>query len=821
MIRFCNSKVYCVEYSSLNKKDLYDYFMNGHQKDIVCVLSKATYIGYITYTSLQESEDLHDSIQGEYLILDETIWQKGREYFSRYKMLEVLPVLNREHQLVCLAWQDEEANRELRMLRELEECREALSFRDLYPDYTGVMIYGCNELAWYMMKYLIKIGIVVNVDGELWEELGTWEKYAVPTLQNYDIWAEGVHQKSGDWRQERLRSASVEFECVDKIYEANIKAGKITDADGNVEDLLERLRKEKQVVIRGTGTKAQDAYDWLFSQGIDICAFQSGKVSETRKSLFGKPILPQTEITERFKSAVIIECGSKHSAWGFKDVDMYDYEGCERNRRYLLLRDYIEVPENNLTHVLTGHNLIFVGDIRLCNRAYKWWKRHGKKIGEMGYWDILEENRSEIGKFEIPEINGEKMAESDVYMLVMPKYAYDAYIKKVSRGCSDYIERLNTYGIYEYIDYFSDMRKSIYLEDKILKYNKKTLCPLGILLGAIPGYCGNALIRQSLSDHPQIMMIGENGFFNDNLYSFSIRLAEEKSENVLSIFRMMFQREVGADEILNYFPNMEIFNHKMEELLSLSDSFTSQELFVMFHIAYEAMYEREILDLDNMIIYWEPHSWNRELVRDFAFWLGSKEVKGFTLSTVRNRYIFMGSAMKREATLSSKMNVFMYGCYHIKRKAYEFWKEYTIKFEELKCSPQETLTAFCQWLGISFNNVLLETTWHGKMAFFDGITGFDVKPAYNLYEESFTSFDRMRICMMTASFQKQYGYPYVNVLDFSRREQQEMFLKEFRFEKLSEAVDEESLYKTRRRIGYLLWQERFAEIMKVAIDEEF
>ena len=270
------------------------------------------------------------------------------------------------------------------MLRELEECREALSFRDLYPDYTGVMIYGCNELAWYMMKYLIKIGIVVNVDGELWEELGTWEKYEIPTLQNYDIWAEGVHQKSGDWKQERLRSASVEFECVDKIYEANTKAGKITDADGNVEDLLERLRKEKQVVIRGTGTKAQDAYDWLFSQGIDICAFQSGKVSETRKSLFGKPILPQTEITERFKSAVIIECGSKHSAWGFKDVDMYDYEGYERNRRYLLLRDYVEVPENNLKHIFTGKNLVFVGDVRLCNRMYRWLKQSGMKLGEMG-----------------------------------------------------------------------------------------------------------------------------------------------------------------------------------------------------------------------------------------------------------------------------------------------------------------------------------------------------------------------------------------------------------------------------------------------------
>ncbi len=37
------------------------------------------------------------------------------------------------------------------------------------------------------------------------------------------------------------------------------------------------------------------------------------------------------------------------------------------------------------------------------------------------------------------------------------------------------------------------------------------------------------------------------------------------------------------------------FTEKMEELLKLGKRFTSQELFVMFHVAYEAMFGRDIL----------------------------------------------------------------------------------------------------------------------------------------------------------------------------------------------------------------------------------
>ena len=102
------------------------------------------------------------------------------------------------------------------MLRELEECEGALTFCDLNPNYVGVTIHGCNEIAVYMAGYFTRLGISVNVEGELWKEFGAWENCAIMAHKNYEIWAEGVWQKSGDVNYERLRSVSGEFECVDE-----------------------------------------------------------------------------------------------------------------------------------------------------------------------------------------------------------------------------------------------------------------------------------------------------------------------------------------------------------------------------------------------------------------------------------------------------------------------------------------------------------------------------------------------------------------------------------------------------------------------------
>lgn len=770
-----------------------------------------------------------DHSEKAYLILDKTIWQKGREYFAKYKEVVSFPVLNSTGKIICYAWQDQEAKREIRMLRELEEQGDAIEFHDLYPNYTEVTIHGCNELAWYMRKYLMKRGITVNVDGKFWKELGIMEsKSEVPEYQNYEIWSEGIHQKSGDWKQERLRSSSVEFECVDKIYEANIKVGKIANYGMKLDEFLQKLRYESQIIIRGTGTMAQDAFDWLLSNGIEVCAFQSGRMENGRKRLFGKQILRKAEVEDKFRQAVILECGSQNSAWGFGDVDAYDYEGYERNKRYFLLRDYIEVPGNNLAHTLDGSRLIFTGDIYLCNRVFRWCTQHEVKASSIVYWNILEEDENKFKKFQIHIADKIELTEDAIVMLVMPQYSDESYLlKEVTDKKRRYIEKFEEYKVDNWSDYFSDIRKCIYLESEIQKFSKKELRPMGILLGVISPHSGNALVKESLSGHQQIILMQDYSFLNNELYYICIRLAEDNASDILTDFWQLYHSEMEAGWCFSSFYNgdQEKFNRKMRQLLAVDEKFTSQELFVMFHLAYEAMYGREIQSLENSIIYWEPHMWNREYVSEWVYWFHSKDVKCFMLNIIRNSYIRAGSILKSvKSDIGWQLGMLcIYNQKYVKSRILDNTYECTIRFEDLKSKPRKILTTLCKWLGICFDDFLMETTIHGEKHFYDGvITGFDLKPVYNLYEEFFSVFDRMRICMVNRSYQKENGYPYASCLDFSRRDLQELFLKEFRWEQLlAKRMEktEDVFWIVQKQLRDILWEERFIELMEMDITE--
>lgn len=829
MIRFYDKEVFCMEYDMLNRSELRSFFLKGNQKEIVCILKEGRYMGFITWPSLLGNDDLYESIQKEFIVLDEKVWENGRYYFARHETIfgeaVQLPVLDREGQLICFAWQDEEADRELRMLRELEECEGALTFCDLNPNYVGVTIHGCNEIAVYMAGYLTRLGISVNVEGELWKEFGAWENCAIMAHKNYEIWAEGVWQKSGDVNYERLRSVSGEFECVDEIYEANIKSGKITDAAGGVDSLLAKLRDEQEIIIIGTNTESQDAYDWLLENGIDVCAFLTENRGEEGRRLFGKPVLRKIDIFERFTKAVFIECHSRYSAWGFGEVDRYDCEGYRRNVQYFLLNDYVEIKGSNLLHVLQGKDVLLIGDINLCSRVLRWKQQCRMGAKRIRYWDILGENELEIVKLGIDGIKAAEAGEYNAVLLVMPEYDSIRDIsEEATKKREEYIKRLKEYGIWDYTDYFSNVSRQIGLEIEEEGEVREELRPFGILIGAINNHSGNILFRQSLAGHPQILMIEEYCFLNENLYSICIRLAEKKASDILSGFWQLYQTEAKDGVWKRSFQSKEKFDQKMEQLLNLGDRFTSQELFVMFHIAYAAMYGREISDLKDIVIYWEPHMWIRSILRQWSHWLGSSNLKGYVLKMVRNGYVRAGSAVRDTIGEIPVWSIMMW--MEIPERGdkglYGGWEERVIRFEDLKKQARETMEDICQWMKIAFDEVLMKTTLHGETGFYKEITGRDLKPVYNLYEEYFTSFDRMRICLMQSLFQKKYGYPFVNPLDFRRVELQEMFLKEFLWEKIPEMVmgkDEEGMWKMQVAVRNRLWKMRFYWIMN--IDEVF
>lgn len=379
----------------------------------------------------------------------------------------------------------------------------------------------------------------------------------------------------------------------------------------------------------------------------------------------------------------------------------------------------------NIFRILQDKNIVLAEDIRLCSRFYQWWMKYGIKEKRIGYLDILNENSIEPGRVQIPEATEEEI----ICLLIVPEYDSEYHItQETADNRKKYIERLYAYGIHDYTDYYSNVLPCIHLESQESKYIRKELRPAKILLGAIPPHSGNALVRHSLSGYPQILMIQEFNYFNNNLYSICIHLAEDDARNILTGFWHLYGQEAGEEAVARYFPDKEKFDQKFEELLELGEHFTSQELFVMFHLAYEAMYGREIPCLDHTVIYWEPHQWDRALVGEWSYWLGSAEVKGFLIRTVRNSYMRIGSGIRMDFRAGKRWGDLwgsMGTCDWRKKKRdiYKKWKERVIKFEELKKNPVRELSGLCEWLGNSFVDVLLQTTCHGKTGYYGNIVG--------------------------------------------------------------------------------------------------
>lgn len=724
-------------------------------------------------------------IAEERIELNQNVWQNARDYFKcgvcdNADVVRILPIVNAKQEIVCYGYQDNEANRELRMLKELERTKEAVQFEEFYPDVHRVIVYGFNELAYYFVKYLEKRRITVSVMGCYWNDLGYTEvRNDTQDMNTLIVYAEDMFQHV-EIEQMFIRSASPSFECIDNIYEFNVKQGIIRDVEDEFENVLGKIR-DKDIVILGTSLKAQDTYDLLYRYGIDIVAFveeRKDNLTENRfRTLLGKQIISFEEALFLWKDVVLIDCCDKKSALGDRYVERLDYFGYERNRQLILINDYTDIPFSNLVHILFGKKVLLTGDECLCNILSK-------------YLYLVEEGNIEVKYISL----GQKVSEADecIQCLVVPNSKN--YRKGVdAMNISLRNEVLANMGFHDYTEYFMRHRAFAlidrYLNGSNKKYTVSELTPKGILLGRIPSYSGNVFFRGIMDGHPEILMIPYSDL-NNNLFYYCIRLAGVDSNEILSVFWKMYDEEASSKEV--YFTDVEKFEKSFKRLVCWKKVFTSQELFIIFHIAYvEMLSGRQFLDVSKMVIYWEPHCISRDEFPFFALWLEDKQINGRTVRLRRNNMSRTGSACESAAIKPAyaRANIFhvmfleeMDSDINGKRCPYQYWEEHILRFEDIKLFPKEKLLKVCEWLDISWSDSMLNTTNLGEVQSYRGNTGFDLQPVFKKSEDFLSEFDRFRISIACSLYQRKYGYTYENCMRFSRKELQEMFLKPFLFE---------------------------------------
>lgn len=113
-------------------------------------------------------------------------------------------------------------------------------------------------------------------------------------------------------------------------------------------------------------------------------------------------------------------------------------------------------------------------------------------------------------------------------------------------------------------------------------------------------------------------------------------------------FWEMYNEGMGSKE----FTDPLSFEKRAKQLLSLKKRFTSQELFVLFHIAYAEMAGSKISDISKLVIYWEPHYVPRDDFPFLAFWLEDEKIDGQTVVLRRDHVVRTGSICAGEAEKS-------------------------------------------------------------------------------------------------------------------------------------------------------------------------
>lgn len=420
------------------------------------------------------------------------------------------------------------------------------------------------------------------------------------------------------------------------------------------------------------------------------------------------------------------------------------------------------------------------------------------------------------------EVDVKELQSEDICLLLIPEYygCYSSgekdsfYIQKV---LSEYKKKLKckTENIIEYP--FEDIKKyKISITKKVLddQETKLKLIPAKIILGAMNDHSGNIFFRQILERHPDIIMIPYN-YLSFNLFSICERLSMERGRKILRLFWKIYEEEslfLNKNFEKNIFYKKDIFEQSMLEFLDKKECFMSWELFVIIHISYAKMQGKKVEDISEITIYWEPHFVDISRKEAYTEWLGEIGSQCYLVYVVRNAIMRAGSALGtwdgRKVSEIAIVHMFP----NSEKVKYPGWKRIVLKFENLKLNSEKELQLFCTKTGIRWTNRLLDN----KLMYGDKNI-FNKAPVYRTWEKYFSSFDRFRLSLIAGLWQKEYGYPFVSSLEFSRRELQEMFKKKFRFEEdLKFANDEtEFLYFQGRhkKISESLWIVRRKEIM--------
>lgn len=213
------------------------------------------------------------------------------------------------------------------------------------------------------------------------------------------------------------------------------------------------------------------------------------------------------------------------------------------------------------------------------------------------------------------------------------------------------------------------------------------------------------------------------------------------------------------------------FLHTLWAILPKEQEFISRrDFFIAIHLAYYYTLHHGKIDFDALkkrpLILYQLHSWEKEffdcIFHDF------KQAK--VLQMVREPIQTLGSHLiQTDPNLIeySISHCFISGIYY-RDGLFDRYKG--VRLEDLHRNPQGTMQAVANWLGLAWEDCLLDSTFAGyqwwNISGTNQISGFNTIITAKKHTDLFDDFDRFRLNCLFAERKKQWGYDYSDFYNY-------------------------------------------------------
>lgn len=330
-----------------------------------------------------------------------------------------------------------------------------------------------------------------------------------------------------------------------------------------------------------------------------------------------------------------------------------------------------------------------------------------------------------------------------------------------------------------------------------------------IIMQTSSNFCGTYFVNSLFDGHPNIVFLGNTSWGFDIYY---IIKCLKDSDDICSDFKEIYEKykayygEKWTDDLEDtYFSLLKAYFEKGKHYSEL-------DILIGLHLVqYEMIHGRKLNGEFSIFI--DPHSKAQDFFYPLLSWTDKYSVPVKLIKLVRRPIIRLGSRYHYFYCNHNGIELTQSMALYSVMKSLGDYADYgeheliVVRFEDLKLHPRETLEKMVKFFDVPWDDSLMSTTMTGGEFTYKennqySVTGFDLRPVFNQYEDYFSPFDKMRLEFIYRFRNAAYGYPSVEEEEYPANllDDQHLFAYPWKFERFMRFKNEEDRQRFRHNM---------------------